>query len=238
MPAIAIVRRVESLFPAPLLPFWGGVPAIAVGHPASWACLGSWSVRFRSEPSGFVPVKAIPSLPFQSRALAVDHPLASGHRASCTKSCRSFALGPLARASDFSGSVVPAPAEPFAVAVGQPDKVLTLSDVDSADSKSLISPLGKGSHVPGNQGIGTKAYGPFQAPGFGAAPPDQPKARSAGNDRPSGVANSVQISRYKIVPPEAVFACNLLAKDDVRAALIDEPVPVRPKVPLVSKSIS
>ncbi|APZ81819.1 hypothetical protein vBEliSR6L_54 [Erythrobacter phage vB_EliS_R6L] len=110
--------------------------------------------------------------------------------------------------------------------------------MEPADAKSLASPLGKGSQVPGNHGIGTKAYGPFQAPGFGAAPPVHPEARSAGNDRPAGVANSVQIRRYKIVPPEAVLACNLLPNDDDRADMLDEPVPVRPKVPLVSKPIS
>jgi hypothetical protein len=40
---------------------------------------------------------------------------------------------------------------------------------------------------------------------------------------------------YKVEPLKAVAACNLLAKDDWRAALADEPVERGPKVPLVSK---
>jgi len=125
-----------------------------------------------------------------------------------------------------------------ALAVLQPDKVLAFPDMEPADCKSLISPTGKGSHVPGDHGISAKAYGPFQAPRFGAAPPVQPEARSADNDRPAGVACSVQIVRYKIVPPEAVFRRNLLASNDPRPAVLDKPMPVRPKVPLISKPFS
>ena len=54
------------------------------------------------------------------------------------------------------------------------------------------------------------------------------EARSAGIDCPAGVARSFQVSRYKVEPSEAVLACNLLAKDDWRAALFDKPVEVRP----------
>lgn len=89
--------------------------------------------------------------------------------------------------------------------------------------------------MPGNHGIGTKAYGPFQPLRFGAAPPVHAVARSAENDRPAGVVNSCQIVRYKIEPPEAVFARNLLPNNDVRTVVLEEPVPVRPKVPLVIK---
>jgi hypothetical protein len=49
-------------------------------------------------------------------------------------------------------------------------------------------------------------------------------ARSAGIDRPAGVSRSFQVSLYKVKPSEAVFARNLLAKDDWRAALRDEPM--------------
>lgn len=60
-------------------------------------------------------------------------------------------------------------------------------------------------------------------------------ARSAKIDRPAGVTRSFQVSLYKVEPSEAVLARNLLAKDDVRAALSDEMVEGWPKVPLVSK---
>jgi hypothetical protein len=60
-------------------------------------------------------------------------------------------------------------------------------------------------------------------------------ARSAEIDRPAGVTRSFQVSLYKVEPSEAVAARNLLAKDDERAALADEPVEGGPKVPLVSK---
>lgn len=61
------------------------------------------------------------------------------------------------------------------------------------------------------------------------------EARSAGISRPDGVARSFQVRAYKVEPSEAVLACNLLAKNDRRAALFDEPVEGGPKVPLVSK---
>jgi hypothetical protein len=60
-------------------------------------------------------------------------------------------------------------------------------------------------------------------------------ARSAQIGGPSGVARSFQVSAYKVEPSEAVLACNLLAKDDWRAALFDEVVEGWPEVPLVSK---
>jgi hypothetical protein len=50
------------------------------------------------------------------------------------------------------------------------------------------------------------------------------EARSAGIRRPAGVARSFQVSLYKVEPTEAVFARNLLAKDDWRATLVDEVV--------------
>jgi hypothetical protein len=59
------------------------------------------------------------------------------------------------------------------------------------------------------------------------------EARSAGINRPDGVVRSFQVSVYKVEPTEAVLACNLLAKDDVRAALRDEAEEVGPEVSLV-----
>jgi hypothetical protein len=49
-------------------------------------------------------------------------------------------------------------------------------------------------------------------------------ARSAQIGSPCGVARGFQVSAYKVEPREAVLAGNLLAKDDWRAALADEPV--------------
>jgi len=64
------------------------------------------------------------------------------------------------------------------------------------------------------------------------------EARSAGIDRPDGVARSFQVSVYKVEPTEAVLACNLLAKDDVRAALRDEAEEVGPEMSLVVEAAS
>lgn len=60
-------------------------------------------------------------------------------------------------------------------------------------------------------------------------------ARSRERDGPEGVAQSFQVSLYKVDPRPDVRACNLLTKDDWRAALLDEVVEGGPKVPLVSK---
>jgi hypothetical protein len=62
------------------------------------------------------------------------------------------------------------------------------------------------------------------------------EARSAGIDRPEGIALSFQVSLYKVEPSESVFARNLLAKDDWRAALRDETEPHWPQVSLVVES--
>jgi hypothetical protein len=63
-------------------------------------------------------------------------------------------------------------------------------------------------------------------------------ARSAQIRRPDGVTRSFQVKLYSVEPLKAVLACNLLAKDDWRAALADEMVERGPKVPLVSKPCS
>jgi hypothetical protein len=48
------------------------------------------------------------------------------------------------------------------------------------------------------------------------------EARSAQIGRPEGPARSFHVSAYKVEPSEAVFARNLLSKDDCRSALFDE----------------
>lgn len=61
-------------------------------------------------------------------------------------------------------------------------------------------------------------------------------ARSRQISRPDGVVNSFQVSRYKIEPRPASRACNLFAKDALRATLADEPEELRPQVSLVIES--
>jgi hypothetical protein len=51
-------------------------------------------------------------------------------------------------------------------------------------------------------------------------------ARSAHIGSPDGVTRSFQVSLYKVVPVETVFACNLFAKDRCRAALCNEVIPI------------
>jgi hypothetical protein len=63
-------------------------------------------------------------------------------------------------------------------------------------------------------------------------------ARSADIDRCAGVIRSFQVSLYKVEPLKAVAACNLLTKDDWRAALRDETEQVRPEVALVTETVS
>jgi len=63
-------------------------------------------------------------------------------------------------------------------------------------------------------------------------------ARSRERRCPEGVTHGFQVSLYKVDPRVSVLACNLLSKDDWRLALADEPMEVRPEVPLVIKPSS
>jgi hypothetical protein len=54
------------------------------------------------------------------------------------------------------------------------------------------------------------------------------EARSAEIERPAGVVLAFQVSENKVDPSEAVFARNLLSKDDIRAAFADEMEERRP----------
>ena len=148
-------------------------PRVGVGHPASTACLGSMSVRERVEPSGFVPVVAIPGLSFQSRALGV--------------------VQPHVRASQFRSA---APPLPFVRLPGP--------RIRTSCACGVVQPL--------------------SAPVQSLSDMRRAEARSAGIDRPAGVSRRFQVSLYKVEPTESVFACNLLAKDELRTALFDEVV--------------
>ncbi len=53
-------------------------------------------------------------------------------------------------------------------------------------------------------------------------------------DRPAGVAFSLQVCEYSIEPTVPNRTRNLLAKDDARAALADEPEHVGPEMTLVA----
>jgi hypothetical protein len=61
--------------------------------------------------------------------------------------------------------------------------------------------------------------------------------RSAQIRRPDGVTRALQISENNVEPLEAIRTCNLLANDDWRAALLDEPEPRRPEVALVVEAL-
>jgi hypothetical protein len=61
------------------------------------------------------------------------------------------------------------------------------------------------------------------------------EARSRQNRRPDGVTDSFQIICHKIEPAVANRRINLLAKDDWRATLRDEPVPDGPEMPGVDR---
>lgn len=50
----------------------------------------------------------------------------------------------------------------------------------------------------------------------------RPEARSAQIERPEGVARAFHVSRYMVEPSERVLARNLLSKERVRAADVDE----------------
>jgi hypothetical protein len=57
--------------------------------------------------------------------------------------------------------------------------------------------------------------------------------RSAGIDRPDGVARTFQVSVYSVEPSESVLARNLLAKDCDRSTLRDETEELGPEMPSV-----
>src|SRR5271157_4249257 len=81
--------------------------AVGVLHTQSPACLGNWSIRFLSVPSGLVPVSAIPVVSFQSRAdgLAHDVRLADWFK-SCGPPLRSISrMEPSTERTFFSASV-------------------------------------------------------------------------------------------------------------------------------------
>jgi len=63
-------------------------------------------------------------------------------------------------------------------------------------------------------------------------------ARSAQIRRPDGVARSFQVSLNKVEPLEAVRACNLLAKNDWRVALVNESEPIGPKMAVVGETFA
>jgi hypothetical protein len=58
-------------------------------------------------------------------------------------------------------------------------------------------------------------------------------ARSAQICRRAGVIRTFQVSEYSIEPSQGSSACNLLAKDCCRTALLNERKPRRPEVPRI-----
>jgi hypothetical protein len=116
------------------------------------------------------------------------------------------------------------------VVVGQPANVATPGTQDSLPrSSSRIAPSAV-----------LLFFSPSTARGVGHpiksvtdVRPTDPRRRE--RDRPEGVTQGFQVSVYKVDPRVAVFACNLLSKDDCRLALFDEVVKGWPQVPLVIK---
>jgi hypothetical protein len=53
-------------------------------------------------------------------------------------------------------------------------------------------------------------------------------ARSRERDTPKGVTHAFHVSVYKVDPSIDSLACNLLSKDDWRAALVDKVLPGGP----------
>jgi hypothetical protein len=64
------------------------------------------------------------------------------------------------------------------------------------------------------------------------------EARSAHIESREGVARCFHVRLYSVEPSERVFACNLLAKDDARTVLANEPIKGRPEVSRVSSPLS
>ena len=64
------------------------------------------------------------------------------------------------------------------------------------------------------------------------------EARSAEIDRPAGVSRVIQVRLNNVEPSERVIVCNLFAKEDVRATLLDELGPDRPEMALVGEALA
>jgi hypothetical protein len=64
------------------------------------------------------------------------------------------------------------------------------------------------------------------------------EARSAQIESREGVTRCFHVRLYSVEPSERVFACNLLAKDDARTVLANEPIKGRPEVSRVSNPLS
>jgi hypothetical protein len=62
---------------------------------------------------------------------------------------------------------------------------------------------------------------------------ERTRARGLDRHEPHGVFQGFQVTSHKAEPLRS--GRNLLSKDDCRAALLDEVLPERPEVPLVSK---
>jgi len=178
------------------------------------------------DPSGFTPSTAIPGVSFQSLLLHVDQPASA--------------------AASIIEVPVWAPLAFFCASVsGDPRVVSVTVGVGHPDSSASL----------------TRHAQPCFVPCFAFCPVDRPdtscacgvvhprkiqsladvravEARSAQITRPDGVTRCFQVSRYKIEPSESVLARNLFANNDCRATLSNEPEPVGPEVPLVSKPIA
>ena len=235
-PASSTVLRLESLFPAALLPFCAGVPAIGVGHPASCAIAGSATVALL--PSGRRPVGEASFaiwLPSELPTVGVGHP------ASCAivetvapRFCPSQELPNFAIWSRFvcTFSLALGVGHPASAAIcpnGFPVSQGLASFTPRTESCAVHVGHPLNAAAPGNRSIPCPGppFGPSCEHGVGhpvqsLAYVRRTDARSANIKRPCGVALAFQVSLYKVEPSEAVRTRHLFAKDCDRAALADK----------------
>jgi hypothetical protein len=234
----ATVFRLLSLLPASLLPFCAGVPAIGVGQPVNFTACSSDAVCFR--PSAVRPVASIFSMLTDRPPLGV---FGVGQPVNCDTMpsflCSPPRLGFFAFIAACRASHCSTVSLVFTVSathgVGQPVRLASFA----RHAQPCFVPC--------------RAFCPFDLPDTSCAcgvvqclsdKPEplsdvrRPDARSAEIDSPEGVTRCFHVRLNKVEPTEAVLACNLLAKDNWRAALADEPEEVGPEVAVVCGSFA
>jgi hypothetical protein len=183
-----------------------------------------------------VAVVAIPGPSFQSRAEAVDQP-ASASFVEADRSIVTFDPSGILPVIDTPGRK-PFPPDPSdAAGVGQPAISACAGSaglpqpfvLPSATSRALRATFVP--HFSLDVSLTLGVCHPVEA----VSDVRSTDARSRERDRPDPVSHGFQVSLYKVDPRVCVLARNLLSKDDCRAALLDEPEPGWPKVPLVIK---
>lgn len=213
--ANSTVLRLLSLFPASLLPFCAGVPAIGDGHPASFTC----------EPSiGCIFAPGLPAA--SSLADGVSHP---DRVAACASvSPKPFPLPCFAFIASRRVSHV------------ESDKFPALASGVGHDANCAIVC----NDMPLPERSAMAKSGPLSA-ARGVGHPIEPvsnvrrtDARRRERTCPEGIAHGFQVSLYSVEPRFCVLARNLFTKERSRSALLDEILARGPEVTFVSKPCS